>query len=100
MRSANSWQRVLVQCNGSSTLLPVTPVTTPAELIRAAAKGSSEHIDARSSVLVEYFAKVGVQRPIRRYERIVDIMNGWDDDAQNGKHCQITLSIGSARLTV
>lgn len=32
---------------------------------------------------MESFGKVGVQRPLRRYEHVRDVMNSWDDDKQN-----------------
>lgn len=76
-------QRVLVECNKSSMFMPVTPTTTPVDLIRSAATVMSESIDAKASVLIESFGKVGVQRPLRKYEHIRDIMNSWDDDQQN-----------------
>lgn len=76
-------RRVLVERNKSSILLPITPTTTPLDLIRSASTCLSEPIDARASVLLESFVKVGVQRPLRHYEHVRDIMNSWDDDRQN-----------------
>lgn len=32
---------------------------------------------------MENFGKVGVQRPLRKYEHVRDVMNSWDDDRQN-----------------
>ncbi|KAH9831106.1 hypothetical protein Tdes44962_MAKER02184 [Teratosphaeria destructans] len=76
-------RRVMVECNNSKTLFPVTPETTAADLIKSAANCMSELIDVRSAVLVEHFGSVGVQRSIRRYEHIRDVMNSWDNDRQN-----------------
>jgi hypothetical protein len=73
----------LVERNKSSILLPVTPTTTPLDLIRSASTCLSEPIDAKASVLLESFGKVGVQRPLRHYEHVRDVMNSWDDDRQN-----------------
>ncbi len=74
---------MLVACNKSSILLPVTPTTTPMDLIRSASTCLSEPIDPKASVLLESFGKVGVQRPLRMYEHVRDVMNSWDDDKQN-----------------
>lgn len=62
---------------------PFDPMTTASDLLQSAANCFSEQIDPKSFVLMEMFNKVGVQRPLRRYERIRDIMNSWDDDFQN-----------------
>jgi hypothetical protein len=43
----------------------------------------SERIDVKSAVLLEYFSTVGVQRPLRRYEYVRNVMNSWDSDKQN-----------------
>lgn len=64
-------------------LLPVTPETTTMDLITSAANVFSDPIDVRATVLLEYFATVGVQRPLRRYEHVRDVMNSWDDDKAN-----------------
>lgn len=76
-------RRVMVECNKKKILLPITPTTTPQDLIRTTANVLSEPIDAKASVLLEFFAKVGVQRPLRNYEHVRDVLNSWDDDMQN-----------------
>lgn len=76
-------RRVLVECGKSKTIIPVTPTTTPVDLIKSAANCMSESIDVRSAVLLEFFGTVGVQRPLRRYEHVRDVMNSWDTDRQN-----------------
>ncbi|KAK8203583.1 hypothetical protein M8818_005232 [Zalaria obscura] len=76
-------RKVLVQCNRQSIYLPVTPTTTSVDLINSAANCLSENIYTKSSVLLESFDKAGVQRPLRRYEHVRDVMNSWDDDKQN-----------------
>ncbi|KAB8360920.1 hypothetical protein FH972_024652 [Carpinus fangiana] len=67
----------------SSMFLPVTPTTTPVDLIYSASNVMSEDIDPKASVLLEHFAKVGIQRTLRKYEHVRDVMNSWDDDKQN-----------------
>ncbi|KAL9062550.1 MAG: hypothetical protein Q9157_008824, partial [Trypethelium eluteriae] len=76
-------RRVLVECNQSSIQLPVTPDTTPSDLIYSAANCLSEPINPKASVLLESFSKVGVQRRLRMYEHVRDVMNSWDSDSQN-----------------
>ncbi|KAK5137727.1 hypothetical protein LTR08_007298 [Meristemomyces frigidus] len=76
-------RKVLVECGRSKTIFPVTPTTTPVDLIKSAANLFSERIDVRSAVLLEHFDSVGVRRPLRRYEHIRDVMNSWDTDRQN-----------------
>ncbi|KAF4313541.1 Pleckstrin-like protein [Botryosphaeria dothidea] len=76
-------RRVMVECNKKKMLLPVTPTTTPQELIRTASNVLSEGIDAKASVLLEFFTKANVQRPLRNYEHVRDVLNSWDDDMQN-----------------
>ena len=76
-------RQVLFEYNKSSIYLPVTPNTTPTELIRSASTRLNEPINPKTSILLEDFGKVGVQRPLRKYEHIRDVMNSWDDDRQN-----------------
>ncbi|KAK6432785.1 hypothetical protein LTR95_011045 [Oleoguttula sp. CCFEE 5521] len=76
-------RRVLVECGRSRMLFPVTPTTTPIELIKSASTAMSESINVRSAVILESFNTVGIQRPLRRYEHIRDVMNSWDSDKQN-----------------
>lgn len=37
----------------------------------------------QTTVLLEAFGKVGIQRPLRKYERIRNVINSWDFDRQN-----------------
>ncbi|KAF2702992.1 hypothetical protein K504DRAFT_444494 [Pleomassaria siparia CBS 279.74] len=76
-------RRVMVSCNDSNILLPVTPTTTPLMLVKSAATCLTERIDVRTAVVLESFSKVGLQRPLRNYEHVRDVMNSWDDDKQN-----------------
>lgn len=76
-------RHVLVQCGKSNALFPITPTTTPTDIIKSAATCMSERIDVKSALLLESFTSVGVQRPLRRYEHVRDVMNSWDYDKQN-----------------
>ena len=82
--AVNAGQRIVrVKYGGSDIFLPITPSTTPVDIIRAAARQLSAAIDERSTILLESFKQVGLERPLRRYEHIRDVLNSWDNDAQN-----------------
>ncbi|KAA8564414.1 hypothetical protein EYC84_011352 [Monilinia fructicola] len=76
-------RRVLIRCQQSSINLPVDGDTTPMDLITTAANIMSADINLRTAVLMESYATLGLERKIRRYEHIRDIMNSWDRDTQN-----------------
>ncbi|KAL9594197.1 MAG: hypothetical protein Q9179_005511, partial [Wetmoreana sp. 5 TL-2023] len=65
--------------------VPVTvlPSTTPVDIVRAVADKVATPIRQDSSVVLESFKQLGLERPLRKYEHIRDVLNSWDDDAQN-----------------
>jgi hypothetical protein len=63
--------------------MPVTPTTTPLDLIKSAATVFTDPIDVRTAVISELFTKVSITRPLRNYEYVRDVMNSWDYDNQN-----------------
>ncbi|KAI9777449.1 MAG: hypothetical protein M1839_008861 [Geoglossum umbratile] len=77
-------RRVLVRHKQSSINLPVTPTTTPTDLIHAAANCLSQKVNPQATILLESFTQFGLERPIRKYEHIRDVMNSWDRDTQMG----------------
>lgn len=76
-------RRVTVVCNRKRIQLPVTPSTTPLDLIKSAATILTESIDVRTAAVSELFTKVSITRPLRNYEYVRDVMNSWDYDQQN-----------------
>ncbi|OBT50021.1 hypothetical protein VE04_09894, partial [Pseudogymnoascus sp. 24MN13] len=76
-------RRVLIRFKQASINLPVTPTTTAQELIYSATNILSGSVTPDSAILRESYASAGVERRIRRYERVRDIMNSWDRDTQN-----------------
>jgi hypothetical protein len=76
-------RRVRVHTQGKSILLPIKPDTTPLQLIRASVTFFSAPVDPRNSVLLERFTKGGLQRSLRMYEHIRNILNSWDSDDQH-----------------
>ncbi|EKD13413.1 uncharacterized protein L3040_002728 [Drepanopeziza brunnea f. sp. 'multigermtubi'] len=82
--ASNAGERwVNVRCKQSSIALPVTPETTPVELIYASANVMSHHIIPSNTILLEAYTQLGLERRLRRYEHIRDVMNSWDRDTQN-----------------
>lgn len=76
-------RRVEVRFEKAKITLPVTPSTTVRELLNSASIIMSQPINPRKSVLIETYYPLGLERPLRRYERVRDIMNSWDSDTQN-----------------
>ncbi|KAL8685989.1 MAG: hypothetical protein Q9218_007420 [Villophora microphyllina] len=65
--------------------IPVTivPSTTPEDIIQAVADKVGNPIHSDATVVLESFKQLGLERPLRKYEHIRDVLNSWDDDAQN-----------------
>lgn len=76
-------QRVLVRYKQSSVNLPVNPETTPREIIYSAANFMTQNIIPSTAILVESYTQLGLERRVRRYEHVRDVMNSWDRDTQN-----------------
>lgn len=76
-------RRVRVKCNQTSVFVRVAPSTTTADVVRSAAEKLSENIDIAASTVLECIPQLGLERPLRDYEHVRDIMNSWDLDAQN-----------------
>ncbi|KAF3009516.1 hypothetical protein E8E13_004276 [Curvularia kusanoi] len=76
-------RRVTVVFNKKRIQLPVTTTTTPLDLFKSADVILSDAIPVRTAVALEWFKKVDIQRPLRNYEYVRDVMNSWDYDDQN-----------------
>ena len=76
-------RRVAVKYGQSVMPLAVTPFTTPVDIVRSAADHMPEKIDPKTTVLLESFRQLGLERPLRRYEHVRDVMNSWDNDTSN-----------------
>lgn len=79
-------RRVLVRCKQSSIALPVTPETTSKDLIYTALNVMGQKIDPATAIISESYTQLGLERRLRRYEHIREIMNSWDRDTQNALH--------------
>lgn len=76
-------QRVLIRCKQSSINLPITPETTPSDIIYSAANVMTQNIIPSTAILIESYTQLGLERRVRRYEHVRDVMNSWDRDTQN-----------------
>ena len=73
----------MIRCNNKEIELPINTTTTPLGLIDSAANVLFESTQPPASILLESFTQLGLERRIRNYEHVRDIMNSWDHDAQN-----------------
>ncbi|KAK0720644.1 hypothetical protein B0H67DRAFT_198250 [Lasiosphaeris hirsuta] len=76
-------RRVAVRCRGVTIDLMVGVETTAVDILLACADQMGQEINVNSSMLVEAYTHLGLERRLRRYERIRDMLNSWDTDAQN-----------------
>jgi len=76
-------RRVTLKYGHTVISVPVTPSTTPVDIIRFTAEQTSEPINPRATVLLESFGQLGLERPLRRYEHVRDVMNSWNNDMQH-----------------
>ncbi|KAK8058276.1 hypothetical protein PG994_008724 [Apiospora phragmitis] len=61
----------------------VTPESTPADIIRLAMKAYDHGQVAEQMVVLESYGPLGLERKIRRFEHVRDVMNSWDNDTHN-----------------
>ncbi|KAI0835324.1 hypothetical protein F5Y06DRAFT_276663 [Hypoxylon sp. FL0890] len=77
-------RNVAVRYRHHTLSLEVTPETTPDDIINQTSKmmGFNE-INPKTYAVVETYSVLGLERRLRRYETIRDVMNSWDRDTQN-----------------
>ncbi|KYK61533.1 hypothetical protein DCS_02675 [Drechmeria coniospora] len=76
-------QSVVVRCDTFITTVTVTADTSPGDIIQTVARQTKHPVTASTSVLLEAYSALGLERPLRRYERVRDTLNSWDSDQQN-----------------
>ncbi|KAL8835694.1 MAG: hypothetical protein Q9170_003233 [Blastenia crenularia] len=82
--AVNSGERtVRVKYEEFQAPVSIEPSTIPADVIRLASEKMATSIDPASSVMLESFTQLGLERPLRRYEHVRDVLNSWDSDSQN-----------------
>ena len=83
--AVNSGERkVRVQYKNSSIILPVNAVTHVQDVLSSASKYWTD-INASTFILMEAFtaSQIGLERPLRRYEYVREVMNSWAYDSEN-----------------
>ncbi|KAJ9486063.1 hypothetical protein VN97_g7282 [Penicillium thymicola] len=82
--AVNAGERhALVKYGDATADLTVTPSTQVRDILVDATKHLSRDIDAERFILMESYSQVGLERPLRRYEHIREVMNSWSHDADN-----------------
>ncbi|KAM0258830.1 hypothetical protein ACHAQJ_003672 [Trichoderma viride] len=76
-------RRVTVRCLSSTINLDVTAETTPVDILIATAAQTRHDVDVETSVVVECYDSIGLERRMRRYEHVRDMLNSWDRDQDN-----------------
>lgn len=76
-------QRVTVRCRGVTVNLVVVAESSPVDILFQASESITQHINTASSLVYECYSQLGLERRLRRYERICDVLDSWDHDAQN-----------------
>ncbi|PYI05962.1 hypothetical protein BO78DRAFT_127040 [Aspergillus sclerotiicarbonarius CBS 121057] len=76
-------RRVVVQYRKTSLKICVTPSTSARDIVSAALAQMAAGVDPEKFILMESFAELGLERPLRRYEYVRDVMNSWTHDEQN-----------------
>ncbi|KAI1455236.1 hypothetical protein F4805DRAFT_286433 [Annulohypoxylon moriforme] len=77
-------RNVAVRYRQHTLSLEVTPETTADDIIIETSKAmGSNEIGPENCIVVETYGILGLERRLRRYEAIRDVMNSWDRDTQN-----------------
>ncbi|POR35670.1 Uncharacterized protein TPAR_04133, partial [Tolypocladium paradoxum] len=74
---------ITVRCLSSTITLPVTAETSPVDILHATAEVTKHHISPATCLVIECYVVLGLERRLRRYERLRDVLNSWDNDQQN-----------------
>ncbi|KAK7741042.1 hypothetical protein SLS53_005107 [Cytospora paraplurivora] len=79
----NNERTVIVRYRGLNMNLTVMPDTSTVDLLFQASDSVTHTINTASSVVYECYSQLGLERRLRRYERIRNVLNSWDRDTQN-----------------
>ncbi|KAL3463640.1 hypothetical protein BJX64DRAFT_114964 [Aspergillus heterothallicus] len=81
--AVNAGERtVLVQYKKHSLKLSVSPSTSAHDILVSASHNIPE-IEPSRFIIMESFTAQGLERPLRQYECVRDVMNSWAHDAEN-----------------
>lgn len=87
-------RNVRVRCRRYTLSLPVTPETTTTDIIAQTSRimAWELNMNPEKCLVIELHSVLGLERRLRRYEYIRDVMNSWDTDTQN----QLTVTMQDA----
>ncbi|KAI3400838.1 hypothetical protein diail_1527 [Diaporthe ilicicola] len=77
------YQRVTVRCRGVTVNLVVIAECSPVDILFQASESITQDINTAASLVYECYTQLRIERRLRRYERIRDVLDSWDYDAQN-----------------
>ncbi|KAI0443960.1 hypothetical protein F4803DRAFT_290317 [Xylaria telfairii] len=78
-------RNVAVRYRHHTFSLHITPETTAVDIMTQTSRKTAYDLDINPErcLVVEQYGILGLERRLRRYERIRDVMNSWDRDTQN-----------------
>ncbi|PLB52104.1 hypothetical protein P170DRAFT_472012 [Aspergillus steynii IBT 23096] len=76
-------RQVYVRYRKTTMQLSVTPSTSAQDLLFIAGECLAGEIDPLKFILMESFTELGLERPLRRYEAVREVMNSWAHDKEN-----------------
>ena len=76
-------RRVLIQYRKTSVYLSVTSSTRVQDLLYSAQDSFEGEVDAQKFIVIECFTQSALERPLRKYENVRDVMNSWTHDEEN-----------------
>ncbi|KAK0635208.1 hypothetical protein B0T17DRAFT_612114 [Bombardia bombarda] len=76
-------RRVNVSWRGLTVDVNVGDDTSTVDVLLAFSDLTEAPLNIHTSMLAEAYTPIGVERRLRRYERIRHVMNSWDQDSQN-----------------
>ncbi|KAI9041471.1 uncharacterized protein KD926_006867 [Aspergillus affinis] len=76
-------RQVVVRYRKTSMQLSVTPSTSAQDVLFTAGECLAGDIDPLKFILMESFTELGLERPLRRYEYVREVMNSWAHDREN-----------------
>jgi hypothetical protein len=63
--------------------LPVHKESTTVDILFSCSDSMIHPVNTSCSVVLEKYTQLGLERRLRRYERVKDVLNSWDRDTQN-----------------
>ncbi|KJR89085.1 uncharacterized protein SPSK_05891 [Sporothrix schenckii 1099-18] len=89
-------KHIIVRCRQFSVNVPITPESTVGDALDVATELLPRAINLNGCALVESYTRLGLERRLRRYERIKDIMGSWDTDNDNAFVVMLSEASGAA----